>query len=196
MSAGTTNETPMAERWSLRSLAPHGVIDLRHKVGDRLTKWGYEIGDAVTVVGELLANVVQHAGGGTTLHAEVKGSELFLGVEDAVKGQPELQEPDLERDSGRGLLLIAALSSKWGVQETTHGKIVWAFVALETLCHECRQSVDRHADGVTHCRVIQPDRDGIVFVYCPSCSQQKVRERTGRDSGWGATLPCDALVTV
>jgi hypothetical protein len=195
MHAGSKDETPLKERWSLRSLSPHDVVGLRHQVGDRLTKWGYEIGDAITVVGELLANQVQHASGGGALYAEVKGGELFLGVEDSVKEEPKVQEPDLESDSGRGMFLIAELSTKWGVQATTHGKIVWAYVALETLCHECRQAVDRNAEGVTYCRVIQADRDGIMFVYCPSCSQQLVRERTGRDSGWGAAQPGKALVT-
>jgi hypothetical protein len=41
---------------------------------------------------------------------------------------PERQEPDLDAEHGRGLLIVASLSAKSGVYQPEHssGKVVWA----------------------------------------------------------------------
>jgi hypothetical protein len=56
---------------------------------------------------------------------------VLIQVWDSSHWKPELQEPGLEAESGRGLLLVEALSSDWGsfVPNGWSGKVVWALVA-------------------------------------------------------------------
>ncbi|MET7622153.1 ATP-binding protein [Streptomyces sp. NPDC005408] len=56
------------------------------------------------------------------------GGLLRVEVHDSGGGQPSVREPDGE--SGRGLLLVAALADKWGVGERDPGKIVWCEFAV------------------------------------------------------------------
>ena len=55
---------------------------------------------------------------------------LLLEVWDASPAPPVLQEPDPATESGRGLLLVEALSSKWGQEPAAGGKVVWCEVEL------------------------------------------------------------------
>jgi len=61
---------------------------------------------------------------------------VLIQVWDSCHWKPELQEPGPEAESGRGLLLVEALSSSWGsfVPSGWAGKVVWALVA-ETSDH-------------------------------------------------------------
>lgn len=53
---------------------------------------------------------------------------LRLEVSDAGPGRPTVHRPDEEETGGRGLLLVEALTHRWGVQERPGGigKTVWA----------------------------------------------------------------------
>jgi hypothetical protein len=44
-----------------------------------------------------------------------------------------LEEPDLEAESGRGLMIVASLSDRWGVEPARSGKAVWFSLALSRL---------------------------------------------------------------
>jgi hypothetical protein len=54
------------------------------------------------------------------------GSRLRIGVRDRSRAMPAPQEPSGQRPSGRGLHLVSALASRWGVEPLTDGKVVWA----------------------------------------------------------------------
>jgi hypothetical protein len=56
---------------------------------------------------------------------------VLIQVWDSCHWKPELQEPGPEAESGRGLLLVEALSSGWGsfAPNGWAGKVVWALVA-------------------------------------------------------------------
>ncbi|HEV2372607.1 MAG TPA: ATP-binding protein [Streptosporangiaceae bacterium] len=49
---------------------------------------------------------------------------------DGSESEPTLQEPDADVDSGRGLMLVAALAAYWGVDKLAQasGKVTWAIV--------------------------------------------------------------------
>ena len=49
-----------------------------------------------------------------------------MSVRDASPVRPTLRDEDPLRSSGRGLRLIAALASDWGVELEADGKTVWA----------------------------------------------------------------------
>jgi anti-sigma regulatory factor (Ser/Thr protein kinase) len=111
----------------------------------RLDLWGVPYGgpasDAVAlVVAELAANSV--------LHGRVPGRDFELRltydhdadvvrveVSDTHPRHPESPEPSTEdpadAEGGRGLLIVAAVAARWGVEERTGpGKTVWAECAL------------------------------------------------------------------
>lgn len=108
------------------------VATARAFVRDTLQGWGYNdvIDDAVVLTSELVTNAVVHAG--------TAADVLCLRTEDGVRIEvsdhyPERElplqgsAPDTgpERESGRGLLLCAALASRWGVEYTPTHKHVW-----------------------------------------------------------------------
>jgi hypothetical protein len=65
---------------------------------------------------------------------------VLIQVWDRCHWKPQRQEPRVEAESGRGLLLVEALSSEWGsfTPSGWNGKLVWALVdrAEEAESHE------------------------------------------------------------
>ncbi|MFD8416310.1 SpoIIE family protein phosphatase [Streptomyces sp. NPDC059650] len=118
------------------SFDPQGrsVAAARVFVRDTLQGWGFAdiVDDAVVLTSELVTNAVVHAG----TRAEV----LCLRTEDGVRVEvadryPERELPlrypgdrpyaDPDRENGRGLMLCAALATRWGVEYTATHKHVW-----------------------------------------------------------------------
>ncbi|MFE7385070.1 SpoIIE family protein phosphatase [Streptomyces zhihengii] len=109
------------------------VASARAFVRDTLQGWGYGdvVDDAVVLTSELVTNAVIHAG--------TAADVLCLRSEDGVRVEvgdryPEREVPmqgtgqgfaSLDRENGRGLLLCAALASRWGVEYTPTRKHVW-----------------------------------------------------------------------
>jgi PAS domain S-box-containing protein len=109
------------------------VATARAFVRDTLQGWGYTdvVDDAVVLTSELVTNAVVHAG--------TAADVLCLRTEDGVRVEvsdhyPEREVPlqssgldfgSPDREGGRGLLLCAALASRWGVEYTPTHKHVW-----------------------------------------------------------------------
>jgi anti-sigma regulatory factor (Ser/Thr protein kinase) len=109
----------------------------------RQVLWEWRLGalreEAELVVSELVTNAVQ-ATAGRQLPAPVRlrlssdGSGALVEVWDADPRPPQPRAvdidgvPDLVAESGRGLLLVAALSARWGwyPERQCGGKVVWA----------------------------------------------------------------------
>ena len=91
--------------------------------------WGCssQIGAATLIVSELVTNAVLHAGTDLWVSVARSGSRLRLAVHDNNDLLPTPRVPDPTHVSGRGMLLVAAVSQSWGaVRTTTGGKVVWA----------------------------------------------------------------------
>ncbi|GAB2698961.1 ATP-binding protein [Kitasatospora kifunensis] len=113
----TPSPTGQSHRWLLRSPHSPGVArsTLREFLrsvqdGERFTE------NAELVVSELVTNALVHAtrpGKRIKLGLEADGEVLLIWVEDS---SPNAPQPRLctEGESGRGLLLVEALSLKWG----------------------------------------------------------------------------------
>ena len=101
----------------------------RHHLAGTLRRLGHHDGvldDARVVVTELAANAVLHARSGFSVSIHGDAARLRIGVRDGSRAMPAPQEPAPRGLSGRGLLLVSALSSRWGVEPRTDGKVVWA----------------------------------------------------------------------
>ncbi|WP_418959474.1 SpoIIE family protein phosphatase [Streptomyces tritici] len=108
------------------------VATARAFVRDTLQGWGHAdvVDDAVVLTSELVTNAVVHAGTAadvlclrTDQGVRVEVSDHYPEREIPVQGAQNLGSPD--RENGRGLLLCAALATRWGVDYTATRKKVW-----------------------------------------------------------------------
>jgi anti-sigma regulatory factor (Ser/Thr protein kinase) len=84
----------------------------------------------VLLVSELVSNAVQHGGphgrdSSLGLMVEENSGGVRVEVTDAGNGDPCPGDGAIDRPSGRGLLLVEALASRWGCSRMAVGKTVW-----------------------------------------------------------------------
>ncbi|HVW80949.1 MAG TPA: SpoIIE family protein phosphatase [Mycobacteriales bacterium] len=89
------------------------------------------VDDAEQVVSELVTNAIFHGAEPITLRLSRTATALRLEVEDAGRTMPVISRASIDTMTGRGLSLIAALASGWGVSESPAGKVVWAEITGE-----------------------------------------------------------------
>ena len=87
--------------------------------------------NVVLVASELATNAVRHARTGFEISlARAEGTRVRVEAFDLDTRSPSPVLPDTEATGGRGLQIIAALSTEWGFgteeRDGVHGKIVWA----------------------------------------------------------------------
>ncbi|GLW48140.1 hypothetical protein Stsp02_38020 [Streptomyces sp. NBRC 14336] len=123
--------------------SPRGARLARRLVSHRLDAWGYPYGgrvnDTLTLIaGELTANAVRHGHvAGRDFHLRLTRGTASVRVEvtdtrtERVPVLPE-GDPPGDTESGRGLLLVAGLATRWAVTPRTGapGKTVWAELDL------------------------------------------------------------------
>ncbi len=124
--------TPRAPRIHqyIHQADPQGLSDARAAVGQALGDWGMPelADDAELLTGELLVNVLLHTEGGAVLTLEVLPEpvrRVRLSVQDRSSAWPRRRTPGEAATSGRGLMLLDALASRWGVEPRGEGKAVW-----------------------------------------------------------------------
>jgi anti-sigma regulatory factor (Ser/Thr protein kinase) len=106
-------EAPAAARRVVRSvLASWGMHDER---------WLHE---ATVVISELVANAVRHGGGCLSLDLQAHDGDVTIGAADGSSVVPRRRDAD--DDGGRGLAIVEALVTRWGVHSHEGGKRVWA----------------------------------------------------------------------
>ncbi|HVL34019.1 MAG TPA: MEDS domain-containing protein [Actinomycetota bacterium] len=107
--------------------AAESARDARHFAARVLRSWGRDglVEDVSAVVTELASNAVLHAATDFDLDLSVNGGGIVrLAVSDRSSAHPQSQQPSSTATSGRGLLLVAALTSRWGIDSGTAGKTV------------------------------------------------------------------------
>lgn len=101
--------------WVVRTLAAQGVPTEAADVVELLT-------------GELLANAVLHGpvAGDITIRTWRVGNLISVAVTDESAGEPVVRRPSATSPDGRGMMLVDALASDWGVDARgPGGKTVW-----------------------------------------------------------------------
>ncbi|WP_455361141.1 SpoIIE family protein phosphatase [Streptomyces sp. SYSU K21746] len=76
------------------------------------------------IVSELVTNAIRHAHSGVTLRL-TRDRVLVCEVSDASNSQPRLRHARATDEGGRGLFLVAQLSSRWGSRYGVTGKTIW-----------------------------------------------------------------------
>lgn len=77
---------------------------------------GAILDDAVLLVSEIVSNAYVHAGSGVRLGVSYLGQVLHVEVADDSPMPPLLSDPGTDATGGRGILLLDAMSARWGVQ--------------------------------------------------------------------------------
>ncbi|MET8410875.1 SpoIIE family protein phosphatase [Streptomyces sp. NPDC005195] len=115
---------------------PAAAGQARRHVRAQLTAWGLDevIMTTELVVSELVSNVVRHASGPITLRL-LRGRTLVCEVADASPVMPRIRRAADTDEGGRGLQLIAAVSSRWGARYTASGKCIWTEQLLPACPH-------------------------------------------------------------
>lgn len=85
------------------------------------------------MVSELATNAVKHARTGFSLVVEERDDGVRIEVTDHGPGTPRKRSPSPQEPSGRGLLIVQALSDDWGIVEEQHGKAVWLSISPSRL---------------------------------------------------------------
>jgi anti-sigma regulatory factor (Ser/Thr protein kinase) len=86
---------------------------------------------AVLLASELVTNAIQHQAGETAeLVIECTRGQLRVDVHDASGSMPVLLDAPADAESGRGLMLVATLSTDWGFYRTPAGKAVYFTLAF------------------------------------------------------------------
>ncbi|APE21302.1 ATP-binding protein [Streptomyces venezuelae] len=110
------------------TVGEHSAGHMRRILRMFLTRWELDrLADAAGLaLTELVANVVRHVPGrhcAVLILREPYG--LRVEVADAVPGAVHAKAADPLDAGGRGLVLVEAVTDRWGVDERADGKTVW-----------------------------------------------------------------------
>ncbi|HWE56316.1 MAG TPA: SpoIIE family protein phosphatase [Acidimicrobiales bacterium] len=122
--------------------SPSSAPVARHFAADMLRCWGISDGvvdDAALLVTELVSNATRHSDENIELRMARNGSTLRFGVYDESHRMPVPSTPDQSASSGRGLKLVNALATAWGVDMEDRGKVVWFELDLTGSRYEGKQ---------------------------------------------------------
>ncbi|HEX5400963.1 MAG TPA: ATP-binding protein [Pseudonocardiaceae bacterium] len=117
---------------TVRTSLPAGTMAVpaaRRCTSDTMNSWG--IADrareiAELVVSELVGNAVEHGGGVAEFALTLHDDTVRVEVVDHNADLPVPSHPDPFEARHRGLLIVAALSTRWGSAHVGTGKSVWA----------------------------------------------------------------------
>ena len=104
----------------------------RRFVEQTVAEWDLKalLDDALLVASELTANAVTHANSSCRIRLSLTETALRIDVIDTGTGTPEPQPSSETSEHGRGLHLIGALTTAWGLEIIPgDGKAVWAELA-------------------------------------------------------------------
>jgi serine phosphatase RsbU (regulator of sigma subunit) len=110
---------------------PAHVAATRQAAMEQLAAWGLDEASFVTelVVSELVTNAIRYGEPPIQLRL-IRDRTLICEVSDASSTSPHLRRAHAFDEGGRGLLLVAQLTQRWGSRQNSRGKTIWAEQAL------------------------------------------------------------------
>jgi CheY-like chemotaxis protein/anti-sigma regulatory factor (Ser/Thr protein kinase) len=108
---------------------PASVSRARAFVELTLAEWdsGVDTDDALIVASELVTNAIIHGHSLCDLQLSITRHAVRIEARDAGGGTPDPMSPSMNGTHGRGLHIVAALTTAWGIEDiATGGKVVWA----------------------------------------------------------------------
>ncbi|HEV2122657.1 MAG TPA: PAS domain-containing protein, partial [Chloroflexota bacterium] len=112
---------------------PRSASAARRFVRDVLTEWEErEVAELVELlISELVTNAILHAGSAVDVSVQRRSGRLRAEVADGSDKRPVARGHDDTSTTGRGLELIEALATAWGVTPGVAGKVIWFEVHAE-----------------------------------------------------------------
>jgi len=129
----TGNPTALAVATLELAPDPESPAAARRFVADLCDEWGLAdlVDVASLITSELVTNVVTHAQTSCTLTVQRTPVALRISATDTSQDALTLRDTNATSEGGRGLYILAALSSAWGVDAVDAGKTVWAELAVD-----------------------------------------------------------------
>ncbi|MFF9496121.1 SpoIIE family protein phosphatase [Streptomyces flaveolus] len=111
---------------------PSLVAPIRKQVVEQLSAWELLEASftAELVVSELVTNAIRYGSPPIRLRLIHDATTLICEVSDTSHTAPHLRRAKTWDEGGRGLLLVAQLTQRWGSRHTAEGKTIWAELAL------------------------------------------------------------------
>jgi anti-sigma regulatory factor (Ser/Thr protein kinase) len=107
---------------------PAAASEARSQVRAAIDDWDVPVDPEVAVLltSELVTNAIQHQAGATiTLTITCVCDQLRVAVHDTSDRVPVPVDAPPDAEAGRGLILVASLSTEWGFNRTDAGKVVY-----------------------------------------------------------------------
>lgn len=125
----TAASTLREASWPLEA-DPRSVSTARTLARTVLTEWGLaditDLVDAITLaLSEIITNAIVHAVPPLTLSLHVLDDEVRGEVTDHSTAMPTARIAVAEQEGGRGLAIVTASTTEWGVDPIPDGKSVW-----------------------------------------------------------------------
>jgi PAS domain S-box-containing protein len=111
---------------------PALVAPIRKQVVEQLERWQLIEASFTTelVVSELVTNAIRYGARPIRLRLIHDAATLICEVSDTSHTAPHLRRAKIFDEGGRGLLLVAQLTQRWGSRHTAEGKTIWAELGL------------------------------------------------------------------
>jgi len=145
-----TRPTELYERRLRLAREPTAAAEARGQVRAVIRAWKVPVDPdiAVLLTSDLVTNAITRGEGETlTLAIRCSGGHLRVDVYDASRSLPVAMDEPAGTDTGRGLVLVAALSAEWGSFCTPAGKATYFTLAFQP---DLPQVGDRAAAWDTH----------------------------------------------
>lgn len=88
--------------------------------------------DVLLCISELVTNALQASCDYATIDLAIHDGRIRIVVTDNGQGWPTPQRPGPADPHGRGLMIIAAIAERWGVESLAASKTVWAELTAST----------------------------------------------------------------